>query len=193
MKHYGMNNQETNRNTFSANVDARTAFEVYHRSFQECINHGVAAAMCSYNLVNGTYACDNAELLTHHLKDTMGFKGWVMSDWAATHSITCLESGLDQDMPGSAVDCNGVGVPGCPPNNAPSWFDPSILEQKDPEKIDNAVFRILLSMIRVGVMDETWCDPPNCGRELYVVVCLSCHVIDLHHTLRSKNRNSVSL
>ena len=128
MKHYGMNNQETNRNTFSANVDARTAFEVYHRSFQECINHGVAAAMCSYNLVNGTGACDNVELLTHHLKDTMGFEGWVMSDWAATHSITCLESHLIRH----AGICGGLWwcvIPGCPSNNAPSWFDP-ILEEK---------------------------------------------------------------
>lgn len=169
MKHFGLNNQETNRNTYSANVDARTAFEVYHRAYQACVDNDVAAAMCSYNVVNGTHACSNEELLTTHLKRTMGFEGFVMSDWGAVHDVASLGAGLDQDMPGSAVDCWGVGCCGCPPNPNASWFSDDLLASQDPSRVDDAVARILKAMIRHGVMDETWCAPPNCDEKLYGV------------------------
>ena len=56
--------------------------------------------MCSYNRVNGTAACANHQTLVDDLKGRLNFSGWVMSDWAATHSaVAAAKGGLDQEMP----------------------------------------------------------------------------------------------
>lgn len=56
--------------------------------------------MCSYNKINNTYACENDQTLNVDLKQRMGFQGWVMSDWGATHStVKAANGGLDQQMP----------------------------------------------------------------------------------------------
>jgi len=52
--------------------------------------------MCSYNKVDGVYACENDNILTGDLRNRLGFKGYVMSDWNATHS-TSIPKGLDQE------------------------------------------------------------------------------------------------
>jgi len=55
------------------------------------VGAGVGSVMCSYNKVNGTYACENEPILGRDLKGRMGYKGWVMSDWGATHrSALCV-------------------------------------------------------------------------------------------------------
>ena len=79
-KHYALNNQETNRGAVSANCDERTRWEIYYPPFQAAVDAGVGSIMCSYNKINGVYSCENPETLAD-LKDRMGFKGWVMSDW----------------------------------------------------------------------------------------------------------------
>jgi len=56
--------------------------------------------MCSYNMVNGTYACENDKLLNQILREEMGFEGYVMSDWFAIHSTDSVNAGLDMDPPG---------------------------------------------------------------------------------------------
>jgi beta-glucosidase len=57
--------------------------------------------MCSYNRINGTYACENSKSLNGLLKEELGFQGYVMSDWGGTHSgLSSIEGGLDMDMPG---------------------------------------------------------------------------------------------
>ena len=82
-KHYINNNQETNRNTMSADVDERTRHELYYRPFAGAVKAGVGSIMCSYNLVNSVYACENDETLNTDLKGHLGFAdGWVMSDWS---------------------------------------------------------------------------------------------------------------
>ena len=64
----------------------------------------VAAVMCSYNLVNNTWACQNSETLNGILKTDFGFQGYVMSDWSATHSgVLSASSGLDMTMPGDVT------------------------------------------------------------------------------------------
>ncbi|KAB5530387.1 beta-glucosidase [Coniochaeta sp. 2T2.1] len=58
--------------------------------------------MCAYNRVNQSYSCQNSKLLNGVLKDELGFQGYVMSDWGATHSgVAGAEAGLDMDMPGT--------------------------------------------------------------------------------------------
>lgn len=56
--------------------------------------------MCSYNQVNGTYACENDKLLNGILRKELGFDGYIMSDWFAIHSTDSINAGLDMDPPG---------------------------------------------------------------------------------------------
>ena len=55
---------------------------------------GASGVMCSYNKVNGTYACADAGAIARDLKGTMGFRGFVQSDWGATHSALTLTLAL---------------------------------------------------------------------------------------------------
>jgi len=88
--------------TDSGNVflDDQTLHEVYVAPFDAAIKAGVASIMCSYNRVNGTFACGNDSTLTKILRDEIGFKGFVTSDWGATHAVKFINAGLDMEMPG---------------------------------------------------------------------------------------------
>ncbi|MGA2207470.1 MAG: glycoside hydrolase family 3 N-terminal domain-containing protein, partial [Terracidiphilus sp.] len=66
-------------------VDDQTLHEIYVAPFDAAIQAGVASIMCSYNHVNGPYACGNKDTLTGILRSQIGFKGFVTSDWGATH------------------------------------------------------------------------------------------------------------
>jgi len=112
-KHFIGNEQETQRNptyaangsviqeSVSANIDDRTIHELYLWPFANAVRAGVASVMCSYNRINGTYACENSKALNGLLKEELGFQGYVMSDWGGTHSgLSSIEGGLDMDMPG---------------------------------------------------------------------------------------------
>lgn len=58
--------------------------------------------MCSYNRLNQTYGCQNSKVLNGILKGELGFQGYVMSDWGATHSgAMAVNAGEDMDMPGN--------------------------------------------------------------------------------------------
>jgi beta-glucosidase len=103
IKHYALNDQETGRNSGSANIDKRSMRETDLLAFEIGVHDsGVGAVMCSYNRVNGEYACENSYLLNDVLKKAWGFKGFVVSDWGATHSTAkAALAGLDIEMPGS--------------------------------------------------------------------------------------------
>eukprot|EP00913_Durusdinium_trenchii_P004476 g4155.t1 len=77
---------------FSAETDERTRFEVYYPPFEGAIEAGVASVMCSYNKINNVYSCENPTTL-RELR-SLGFEGFVMSDWGAAHS-TSIAAGLD--------------------------------------------------------------------------------------------------
>ena len=100
LKHYAGNQQETNRQTSSSNIDERTLRELYLLHFEIAVKEsGVGSVMCSYNKVNGVYACENAHLLQDILKRDWGFPGFVISDFGATHSTTlAASSGLDEEQ-----------------------------------------------------------------------------------------------
>lgn len=100
-KHYVDNEQEHNRTTESSNVNDRAQHELYVAPFLRSVQAGVVSVMCSYNQINETYACENDRTLNQILKDELGFKGYVMSDWGAHHStVASAIHGLDMSMPG---------------------------------------------------------------------------------------------
>ena len=100
-KHWVLNNQETDRDSVSANgVSQRTLREMYYPPFEGAVEAGAASFMCSYNKIAGTYSCENPDTLRGGLKQDLGFDGFVMSDWGATHS-TSIAAGLDIEMPGN--------------------------------------------------------------------------------------------
>ncbi|KAL0952835.1 hypothetical protein HGRIS_007060 [Hohenbuehelia grisea] len=106
-KHIIANEQEHHRATSSSNVDDRTQHEVYGHPFLRSVMAGVASVMCSYNQLNGTYACENDKILNDLLKREYGFQGYVLSDWEATHSTISAIAGLDMTMPGDAIIGDG--------------------------------------------------------------------------------------
>ena len=86
LKHYVANEQELDRQTSSSNMSGRTLREVYDAPFRIAVAKGnPGSVMCSYNQVNGVYACENP-ILNNLLKGQDGFKGYVMSDFGAVHS-----------------------------------------------------------------------------------------------------------
>ncbi|EJF66578.1 beta-glucosidase [Dichomitus squalens LYAD-421 SS1] len=100
-KHYINNEQEHFRDSSSSNVDDKYQHELYAHPFLRSVQANVASVMCSYNQINGTYACENDKTLNGILKGELGFQGYVMSDWYATHSTTpAANGGLDMTMPG---------------------------------------------------------------------------------------------
>ena len=98
VKHYAVNDQETNRNHVNVKIDDAPARMSDLLAFQIAIEHGKpGSVMCAYNRVNGDYACENDYLLNQVLKQDWAFPGFVMSDWGATHStIPAAIRGLDQ-------------------------------------------------------------------------------------------------
>ena len=103
LKHYAVNDQDAGRFTVNSVIGERAMRESDLLVFQIALkDSGAGAVMCSYNKVNGTYACENKYLLTDVLKGDFGFKGFVVSDWGATQStVKAAMAGLDIEMPGS--------------------------------------------------------------------------------------------
>jgi len=79
-------------------VDEQALHEIYLAPFEAAVKAGVASVMCAYNHVNGPYACGSRSLLIETLRERWGFKGFVTSDWGATHSALFLNDGLDLEM-----------------------------------------------------------------------------------------------
>mmetsp|Transcript_4435 Transcript_4435/g.8078 ORF Transcript_4435/g.8078 Transcript_4435/m.8078 type:complete len:716 (+) Transcript_4435:1-2148(+) len=146
-KHWVNNNQETNRMIMSSDVDERTRFEMYYPPFEGAIEAGVGSVMCSYNKINGVYSCSNDVTLSD-LKEKLGFKGWVMSDWGATHNSS-INQGLDQEMPGALFFSN---------SEMQKMLDSN---QTTIEKIDDSVYRMLLPMYQMGIFDRDLPDPKD--------------------------------
>jgi beta-glucosidase len=99
-------------------VGPQALHEIYAEPFADAVKAGVATIMCSYNRINGAYSCGNPDTLRTLLKQEIGFKGFVTSDWGATHSPTFVNEGLDLEMSGYTADnksCYFCAVPEPPP------------------------------------------------------------------------------
>ena len=146
VKHYAANNQETNRMTSSSDVDERTLHEIYFPAFETAVKQDhVGSAMCSYNLLNGVYACENGPLQNQVLKGLWGFDGFIVSDWGATHSTApSANNGLDMEM-----------------NVSPGTYFGSALKTAvtvthtvPMSRLDDMVIRITRAMFRQGIFEH---------------------------------------
>jgi beta-glucosidase len=141
MKHYALNDQETGRDRLDVRIDERSMRETDLLAFEIAAKgSNVQSVMCSYNLLNGTYACENPHLLNEVLKEDWGFQGFVMSDWWATHStVNAALAGLDQEQPN------------------PPFFGTMaqyVASGQVPQaRLDNMVHRILRAMYQAGLFD----------------------------------------
>ena len=101
IKHYAVNDQETGRNVVNAIISKRAMQESDLLAFHIALSISDAGAvMCSYNRINGDFACENSYTLTDVLRKQWGFKGFVLSDWVGTHSTEkASAAGLDQEQP----------------------------------------------------------------------------------------------
>jgi beta-glucosidase len=145
IKHFVLNDQETGRNTLDAVLDRHALRETDLLAFQIAIGLArPAGVMCSYNKVNGDYACENDYTLNQVLKHDWGFKGFVLSDWEGAHStVKAALAGLDMEQPGDTY----FGAP----------LKQAVLDGKVPQaRLDDMVHRIVRSMFASGVVD----DPP---------------------------------
>lgn len=106
LKHFAVNNQETDRLRVSANVGTRALREIYLRAFEIAIRESDPwTIMSAYNRINGVHASENHWLLTEVLREEWGYDGVVVSDWGAVHDpVSAVEAGLDLRMPGRPDD-----------------------------------------------------------------------------------------
>lgn len=105
LKHFIANNTDYRRRTSNSVVDERTLREIYMPAFEAGINAGAMAVMTAYNQVNGEWAGQSDYVITKLLREDLGFKWLVMSDWwSVWDSRKAIKSGLDLDMPGEPQD-----------------------------------------------------------------------------------------
>jgi beta-glucosidase len=90
--------------SFNIYVDQQALHEVYVAPFAAAIQAGVSSIMCSYNKINGRFACGNPDTLTAILRNELGFRGFVTSDWGGVHNVHFLNKGLTMEMPGEVSD-----------------------------------------------------------------------------------------
>lgn len=147
IKHYICNNQEKNRYTYSAEVSQRALEEIYFPAFKAAVKEAdVWSVMGSYNKINGTYGCAHHKLLKEVLMDDWGFKGFVVSDWNATHLIEnledCLKARMSLEMPRAK-------------KYKTRYLKEAFSEGKISEDlIDDNVRRLLRVMFLVGLFDN---------------------------------------
>ncbi len=150
IKHYALNDQETDRVVLDARIDPASARESDLLAFEIAIEQGQpGAVMCAYNQVNGVYACENEWLLNQVLKDDWGYPGFVLSDWGAVHStVRSALAGLDQEL-GEQLDTR-------------NFFDTlglAVSNGQFPQaRLDDMARRILTSIFACGLTDEA--SPP---------------------------------
>lgn len=100
VKHFVANNQETNRNFVDVQIDERALREIYFPAFKAAVQEANSFSfMGAYNKFRGEYLCENGSILNDILRGEWGFKGVVISDWAAVHDTKkSIENGLDIEM-----------------------------------------------------------------------------------------------
>jgi beta-glucosidase len=142
IKHFAFNDQESGRSTANVIIDERSGRESDLLAFEIGVkDSNVQSVMCSYNLTNSQYDCENEHLLNQVLKTDWAFPGFVMSDWWATEStVNAANNGLDQEQPNQQFF---------------STLGGAITAGQVPQsRLDDMVHRILRAMYEVGIFDN---------------------------------------
>ena len=152
IKHFALNDQETDRVVLNARIDPAAARESDLLAFEIAIERGrPGSAMCAYNQVNGVYSCENDWLLNQVLKGDWRYPGFVMSDWGAVHStVRSALAGLDQES-GEQLDTR-------------NFFDAlgrAVAQGEVPQaRLDDMARRILTSIFACGLADDAVASDP---------------------------------
>src|SRR3954447_13051421 len=149
IKHFAVNDQETLRTSLDVTISAAAMRQSDLLAFELAIEKSSpGSVMCSYNLINGRWGCENDYLLNKVLKHDWGYKGFVMSDWGAVHSTAdAANDGLDQ----FTGFCCATDKP---------WFGPKAMKTalqsgEIPERrLDDMAERILWALFAKGTVDD---------------------------------------
>ena len=149
IKHYAVNDQETLRTSLDVTISAAAMRQSDLLAFELAIERSSpGSVMCSYNLINGRWGCENHYLLNTVLKGDWAYKGFVMSDWGAVHStVDAANDGLDQH----------TGF--CCKEDKP-WFAPPAVKAAlqsgaiPQSRLDDMVTRILWALFAKGPVDD---------------------------------------
>ncbi|WP_299541366.1 glycoside hydrolase family 3 C-terminal domain-containing protein [uncultured Streptomyces sp.] len=150
VKHFAVNNQETERGRIDVVVSRRALEDLYLPGFRAAVQRGGAAAvMTAYNKVNGVYAQENRVLVQEVLRDAWGFDGMVMSDWGGTHStVRTALAGSDMEMPGAV--------------HLGARLKAAVEDGRVPlTTVDSMAVHVLTAMYRVGLFDHRLADPAD--------------------------------
>ncbi|KAI9325094.1 glycoside hydrolase superfamily [Zopfochytrium polystomum] len=148
VKHYILNDDEYYRKSRSIDIDQKTLHELYLRPFKAAVDADTAAVMSSYNRINGVFASENPDTFGI-LKDELGFKGYIMTDWWGGHSTKeAALAGLDMQMAGGAY----ISA------NNDSYYGENLIQAVQngdvPEsRVDDMAIRILASYYKLGQDD----------------------------------------
>lgn len=147
LKHFAFNDQETGRFHLNVKIEDDVARMSDLLALQIANEQGKpGSVMCAYNRVNGHYACENDYLLNQVLKTDWGFKGFVMSDWGATHStVPAANAGLDQQsgIPFDQSEYFGAALKEAVMNG---WVSEA--------RLDDMASRVLYAMFEHGLVDQ---------------------------------------
>ncbi|KAL3427319.1 glycoside hydrolase family 3 domain protein [Phlyctema vagabunda] len=159
-KHFAAYNQDTDRfgldpqwEAWDSVVSKRVLHELYFPAFKASVQEGKAASiMCSYNRLNGYYACENDWLLNEVLKQDWGFEGFVVADWyfSVRSTVAAVNGGLDISMPGGSLE-ESYGFP--------AYYGDLLVEavangSVPASRIDDIVERLWRPMFEFGVIDN---------------------------------------
>ena len=162
LKHFVANDQETYRKASSSNMDMQTLMDIYAEPFYRSIHEAeVASMMVAYNAINDTYCFESDFIMTKVLRDILGFRGFLMSDWWAitNYDPININSGLDMNMPGGKgygpfeenrkYDYYGRS------NSYWSYLEHEIEKNRVNEsRINEAATRIIASMYKLDQMED---------------------------------------
>lgn len=148
VKHFAVNNQETNRTTVDVECSERALREIYLPAFKAAVQEGGAlTVMAAYNKFRGEFCAENNYLVRKILRNEWGFDGVYVTDWGAAHStVPSMEAGLDLEM-GTLID------------KYEDWYyaDPLIEAVKSGKVpmslVDEKVGDVLRVMIKTNVLD----------------------------------------
>lgn len=159
-KHFAAYNQETNRfgldpgwRTVDVHVDKRVLHEICLPAFKASVQEADAASvMCSYNMLNGAFACENDWLLNTTLRQEYGFNGFVLADWyfSTRSTVGAVMAGLDISMPGGSLE-ESYGFP--------AYYGDVLIEAVENgtipmSRIDDMVTRLWRYMFKLGIIDS---------------------------------------